>query len=125
MLFSCLLFIPLLMFTLICFRRLGLRITTTIISLICVSSLALYWYFGYFQHARVWANEYQASYQLRQQFLAMGSLEDISRSLQNKLQKNPSDTKGWLLLAKLYKLQHRHEEATQAFAKAEENLKTD
>ena len=46
-------------------------------------------------------------------------IEDMVARLAERMEKNPDDPKGWVMLARSYKAMGRYEEATRAFGKAE------
>jgi cytochrome c-type biogenesis protein CcmH len=50
---------------------------------------------------------------------------DMVARLAARLEQNPDDTKGWVMLARSYKAMGRYEEATRAFGKAEKVVNDD
>lgn len=52
-------------------------------------------------------------------------IEDMVARLAARLEQNPDDTKGWVMLARSYKAMGRYEEATRAFGKAEKVVNED
>ena len=50
----------------------------------------------------------------------LGSVQSMLTGLEERLAENPSDAKGWLLLAKSYEHLGRHDDAAAAYAKASE-----
>ncbi|MBM3392671.1 MAG: c-type cytochrome biogenesis protein CcmI [Betaproteobacteria bacterium] len=52
-------------------------------------------------------------------------IEEMVAKLAARMEQNPDDTKGWLMLARSYKAMERYEEATRAFGKAEKAVNED
>lgn len=114
--------LPVCVFTLICWRRVGKIASLCMFAIISLGSIGLYSYFGHYQSAQLWQQKYLEPYRLRQEFIAIGSVDQIIAKLQKKLAANPNDSKGWYLLGRLYQVQQREEESKAAFAKSEVSL---
>jgi cytochrome c-type biogenesis protein CcmH len=52
-------------------------------------------------------------------------IEDMVAKLAARMEQNPEDSKGWIMLARSYKAMGRYEEATRAFGKAEKAIGED
>jgi len=52
-------------------------------------------------------------------------IEEMVAKLAARMEQNPEDSKGWLMLARSYKAMGRYEEATRAFGKAEKVVSED
>ncbi len=52
-------------------------------------------------------------------------IEEMVAKLAARMEQNPDDPKGWVMLARSYKAMGRYEEATRAFAKAEKVVNED
>lgn len=52
-------------------------------------------------------------------------IEDMVAKLAARMEQNPEDSKGWLMLARSYKAMGRYEEATRAFGKVEKVINED
>lgn len=52
-------------------------------------------------------------------------IDDMVGKLAARLQANPDDLKGWLMLARSYKIQGRYDDAVNAYAKAEKLIDAD
>ncbi|MFZ2910543.1 MAG: c-type cytochrome biogenesis protein CcmI, partial [Candidatus Desulfobacillus denitrificans] len=52
-------------------------------------------------------------------------IEEMVARLAERMEKNPGDPKGWVMLARSYKAMGRYEESTRAFGKAEKLVNED
>jgi len=112
-----LLIITLLMFAVACYHYVNLKFTLLTTGIMLSSIITIYAYFGHYQQATLWQKDYAEAYHLRQQFLALGTIEQIIENLELRLKKSPNDKKGWLILAKLYRIQGLDQQADIALEK--------
>ncbi len=66
-------------------------------------------------------HEALAHYQLQVQLEQLGGIDGVIARIKMKLQANPHDTQGWLILSKLYLIKHDYNAAKEALSKAHEN----
>lgn len=118
MVLSVLLF-PLLIFSVLCIRKSGMLIGINITLFLMVVGTGLYAYFGHYAMAKRWQQDYAPSYQLRQEFLSLGSIPDIIEKLRHMLAQQPNHPEAWVLLGKLYTEQGQRELASDAFQRAD------
>ncbi len=67
-----------------------------------------------------WLTQGKTHYQLQEQFNALGGIDGVIARVQAKLNANPTDAKGWWILAKLYAAKHDDAAAAAAVKKARE-----
>lgn len=87
------LIIPIGLFAVASFRILKRTTACLIIFSVIGLGVGLYSYFGYYTHAKIWQDDFYASYKLRQEVLAQGALNDIIAKLQQKQPHNLNDRK--------------------------------
>jgi len=87
--------------------------------LIGIFSLSLYTYLGAYQPLKSWVTEGKTHYELLAQYQQLGGTEGIIARIHEKLKVNSHDTKGWLILSKLYAARGDDKAAREALEKAE------
>jgi cytochrome c-type biogenesis protein CcmH/NrfG len=89
------------------------------IALLTVSLAALLYTFSCDrQGLSAWLAGGKEHYQLLEQFNALGGIDGAITSIHQKLGDNPEDSKGWVILGKLYLAKNNVIAAHDAFAKA-------
>ncbi len=83
-----------------------------------VFSFSIYHYFGQSAAVSTWFAQGKNHYKLMTEVDRLGGIDGIITRLKNKLEANPNDAQGWLILGKLYYAKQDFSLATQAFAKA-------
>lgn len=81
-------------------------------------SLGLYHFSGDHQALQQWFAHGKQHYQLMEKFDQLGGIEGVIARIKKKLQENPNDREGWLILGKLYLSQQKYDEAQAALNKA-------
>jgi len=69
---------------------------------------------------KLWLTSGEKHYQLLTQLDQLGGVEGVIASIKKKLEANPNDVEGWVILGKLYLSQQRYIEARLALGKAHE-----
>lgn len=83
-----------------------------------VFTFGLYQFSGNKPALTQWFTQGSEHYRLQTQVAELGGINGIIKSVQKKLDKNPNDAQGWLILGKLYRGIHDDKSAAVAFKKA-------
>ncbi len=77
-------------------------------------------YFAISQPAAVnqWLEKGREHYALLVEYQALGGIDGMISRIKEKLDKNPDDAEGWIVLGKLYLAQHNEKAAKAAFQHA-------
>ena len=88
-----------------------------------VISFSVFMYFlsGRAPSLQQWVTQGKQHYNVQVQVQNLGGINGIIEKIKLRLQDNPNDTKGWLILAKLYHDNHQDDLAKQAMQKATGN----
>lgn len=81
-------------------------------------SLGLYQFSGNKIALQYWLTQGAQHYQLLDTFEQLGGVDGAIVRIEAKLQSNPNDAQGWLILGKLYLSKHEDVKAQQAFDRA-------
>lgn len=83
-----------------------------------LSTLLFYSYYGQADAVAQWLNHGKKVYQVRREFMTLGTFEQIIQQIKDRIAQNESDPQGWFLLGRLYYTQEMYHEASIAFSKA-------
>lgn len=97
-------------------RRTVMRVAFAVVLIMPLSSAALYWqYNGWPSEAELAASRAMPSANQE-----TPSVEQMVSGLANRLEQNPDDLEGWIMLGRSYRVMNRFAEATKAYRKANE-----
>lgn len=85
---------------------------------VLLSSVLLYSYLGNLSQTTQWLSQGHKNHELKKQFIALGSLDDVVARMEKETKNNPSDPKRWYLLGRLYYTKGDHKSASHAFSHA-------
>lgn len=88
-------------------------------------AVTLYQFSGDKKSLRLWLTEGKKHYQLQETFIKLGGIDGAISRIEKRLESNPRDAQGWLILAKLYQAKQDESNAKIAFAKAQELMNED
>ena len=83
-----------------------------------IFTFILYFSFGEPKALLNWYTHGKSHYQLMTEVDRLGGFDGIIARLKTKLENNPSDAKGWMILGKLYQAKEEYALADDAFARA-------
>lgn len=86
--------------------------------LLCLSALILYEFSGNKLTLQQWLSHGKEHYQLQLEVERLGGIDALIKRVQAKLETNPNDAQGWLILGKLYLGKHDEKSAKAAFQRA-------
>lgn len=101
-------------------KNTGLPVFLTIAAFVGVFSFMLYYFSGNKIALAQWFAHGKEHYQLQVQVNQLGGIDGIIKKVQKKLDANPKDAAGWLILGKLYLGTHDYQSAKVSFKKAHE-----
>lgn len=88
-------------------------------SLMLMMSVCLYTMSSNRHELKQWLSKGERHYHLMVQYNALGGVSGLIARVQKKLDENPTDEKGWLILAKLYLINHDYKSAKYALMQAQ------
>lgn len=89
-------------------------------SFIVILALTLYQFSGNRDAVKQWLTHGAEHYHLQVQIKQMGGIDAIIKQVQAKLEANPNDAQGWIILGKLYLGKQDNKSAEAAFRRAKE-----
>lgn len=88
-----------------------------------VIAITLYQHWGAGDLYLQWIDGPKQHVELQKQFQDLGSIEEITAKMRQRVAENPSDPQAWYLLSRLYTIQNDTDSAKQAMQQAQ-NLKS-
>lgn len=101
-------------------RSRSMKVCVIIFILVSIFSLGLYSLTGDKLGLQQWLAQGQKHYQVQQEVDRMGGVDGLIKSIEKKLNANPQDAEGWMILGKLYLHKHDDAAAQACFKRAKE-----